>query len=541
MDGVTAYALSKKVAASAVSGVKSMSVDGQTLKINTNNGEILTINFPTPSGKDGVSVTDINVNAKNQIVFTMSDDTTFTSGIVPTVKGDKGDKGVEGKSAYDVWISNGNTGTEEDFLNSLKSNDNVELGTFVENEYIDYKGAFKTYKGWHRTDYIELPIDATKLIVNCNDQTEANSRYNAFYDVNKTFVARAYYGTNTIPCNAKYIALSCKSSASISIKKVTNDIEIVKLNKDVENALVQSSSKKRTDTNEVFTIAHISDIHGSQDLFNRVVEFTNYYISNLKLIINTGDYVYKGQEDFIDLMGNAEINNVPFYNVVGNHDQYISDSDRSQADKASTYTNVITKTQRGWQSIGVTYMSGDNSMTYYKDFANSKIRLIVLDDYYDIDTQATWLASRLEEAKTKGYAVITAKHEKTDNITTSIGCFNSKDVYTGEYNTTFETAIKAFIDAGGIYICNLCGHEHIDEMGYTSNGILNVVAECVTDDIYWQNCKRDKGTKTYDCFNIISVDTNQGLLKIVRVGDNTDIYMHDKKYLCYDYINKKII
>lgn len=541
MDGVTTYALCKKVAASAVSGVKSMSVDGQTLKINTNNGEILTINFPTPSGKDGVSVTDISVNAKNQIVFTMSDDTTFTSGIVPTVKGDRGDKGSEGKSAYDVWISNGNTGTEEDFLNSLKPNDNVELGTFVENEYIDYKGAFKTYKGWHRTDYVELPIDATKLIVNCNDQTEANSRYNAFYDVNKTFIARAYYGINTIPCNAKYIALSCKSSASISIKKVTNDIEITKLNKDIENALVQSSSKKRTDTNEVFTIAHISDIHGSQDLFNRVVEFTNYYISNLKLIINTGDYVNKGQEDFIDLMGNAEINNVPFYNVIGNHDQYVSDSDRSQAPKASTYTNVITKTQRDWQSIGVTYMSGDNSMTYYKDFANSKIRLIVLDDYYDIDTQATWLASRLEEAKTKGYAVITAKHEKTDNITTSIGCFNSKDVYTGKYNTTFETAIKAFIDAGGIYICNLCGHEHIDEMGYTSNGILNVVAECVTDDIYWQNCKRDKGTKTYDCFNIISVDTNQGLLKIVRVGDNTDIYMHDKKYLCYDYINKKII
>lgn len=534
----TTYALCKKVAASAVSGVKSMSVDGQTLKINTNSGEILTINFPTPSGKDGVSVTDISVNAKNQIVFTMSDNTTFTSGIVPTVKGDKG---VEGKSAYDVWIANGNTGTEEDFLNSLKSNDNVELGTFVENEYIDYKGNFKTYENWHRTDYIELPIDATKLIVNCNDQTEANSRYNAFYDVNKTFIARAYYGTNTIPFNAKYIALSCKSSASISIKKITNEIEIIKLNKDIENALVQSSSKKRTDTNEVFTIVHASDIHGKQDLFNRVVEFTNYYISNLKLIINTGDYVYKGQEDFIDLMGNAEINNVPFYNVIGNHDQYVSDSDRSQAPKSSTYTNVITKTQRSWQSIGVTYMSGDNSMTYYKDFANSKIRLIVLDDYYDIDTQATWLASRLEEAKTKGYAVITAKHEKTDNITTSIGCFNSKDAYTGTYDTTFETVIKAFIDAGGIYICNLCGHEHIDETGYTANGILNIVAECVTDDVYWQNCKREKGTKTYDCFNIISVDTNQGLLKIVRVGDNTDIYMHDKKYLCYDYINKKII
>lgn len=45
--------------------------------------------FPTP--KDGVSVIDIDVNANNQIVFTMSDGSEFISGKIPTVKGDKGD------------------------------------------------------------------------------------------------------------------------------------------------------------------------------------------------------------------------------------------------------------------------------------------------------------------------------------------------------------------------------------------------------------------------------------------------------------------
>lgn len=89
MDGITAYALSKKVAASAVSGVQSMSVSGQTLTINTKDSGVLTMTFPTPS--DGRSVTDIDVNANNQIVFTMSDGTEFISGKIPTVKGDKGD------------------------------------------------------------------------------------------------------------------------------------------------------------------------------------------------------------------------------------------------------------------------------------------------------------------------------------------------------------------------------------------------------------------------------------------------------------------
>ena len=87
-----AYKASKKIAEHAVSGVQSMSVNGQTLTINTKDSGVLTMTFPTP--KDGVSVIDIDVNANNQIIFTMSDGTEFTSGKIPTVKGDKGDPGV---------------------------------------------------------------------------------------------------------------------------------------------------------------------------------------------------------------------------------------------------------------------------------------------------------------------------------------------------------------------------------------------------------------------------------------------------------------
>ena len=85
---IISYALSKKIAAHAVSGVQSMSVNGQTLIINTKDSGVLTMTFPTP--KDGVSVTDIDVNANNQIVFTMSDGSEFISGKIPTVKGDPG-------------------------------------------------------------------------------------------------------------------------------------------------------------------------------------------------------------------------------------------------------------------------------------------------------------------------------------------------------------------------------------------------------------------------------------------------------------------
>ena len=85
---VISYALSKKIAAHVVSGIQSMSVNGQTLTINTKDSGVLTMTFPTP--KDGVSVTDIDVNANNQIVFTMSDGSEFISGKIPTVKGESG-------------------------------------------------------------------------------------------------------------------------------------------------------------------------------------------------------------------------------------------------------------------------------------------------------------------------------------------------------------------------------------------------------------------------------------------------------------------
>ena len=85
---IISYALCKKIAAHAVSGVQSMSVEGQNLIINTKDSGVLTMTFPTP--KDGVSVTDIDVNANNQIVFTMSDGSEFISGKIPAVKGEPG-------------------------------------------------------------------------------------------------------------------------------------------------------------------------------------------------------------------------------------------------------------------------------------------------------------------------------------------------------------------------------------------------------------------------------------------------------------------
>ncbi len=84
MDIIT-YALCKKLAAGAVSGVQSMSVVDQTLIIECKDGTHLEMEFPTPA--DGVSITDVEINQENHLICTMSDGTEIDAGELPGSQG----------------------------------------------------------------------------------------------------------------------------------------------------------------------------------------------------------------------------------------------------------------------------------------------------------------------------------------------------------------------------------------------------------------------------------------------------------------------
>lgn len=64
---IVSYALAKKMASSAVSGISSMTVDGTTLNINTVSGETLQIVFPSASSEEGVSLIDTSNGSKYKL------------------------------------------------------------------------------------------------------------------------------------------------------------------------------------------------------------------------------------------------------------------------------------------------------------------------------------------------------------------------------------------------------------------------------------------------------------------------------------------
>ena len=87
MDIIT-LALCKKIASAAVSGIKSLRVEGTTLYIETNDGDILEMVFPTP--EDGVSITDVEINNNKHLICTLSDGNVVDAGEVPVYIPQKG-------------------------------------------------------------------------------------------------------------------------------------------------------------------------------------------------------------------------------------------------------------------------------------------------------------------------------------------------------------------------------------------------------------------------------------------------------------------
>ena len=323
---------------------------------------------------------------------------------------------------------------------------------------------------------------------------------------------------------------------------------IIEQNIDVETFVIQSSSKRPRAFKEPYEplqFVHFSDVHRKLERWDRIVEYINHYQEYISFALHTGDYCGSGQLQYVDFYADGKPCVRPIYNCIGNHDVHLDmqHTKREQWEPKSAAHGLLFNHTDGWD---VSFLDIPYSMTYFKDFPESNVRLAVLDLYFDIDEQATWLADVLEDARGKGLHVITAMHEPTDELveipdTTFHTLNNYGLVNVFDRKKKFEDVIVDFKNKGGIHVCNLCGHHHHDLFGHTALGVLNCAVECATTFAGWCDGKRVEGTRTADCFNVTCVDANLGLLKLVRVGDNTDMFLQHKTALCYDYLNKKVL
>jgi hypothetical protein len=334
----------------------------------------------------------------------------------------------------------------------------------------------------------------------------------------------------------------------------TKDTDIIKLNDPffIKNALVQSRGRRTGNAdnqgtaNPNVTLLHCSDYHENNTNMNRLMEFYDYYKTYIDDIIHTGDFIqsYYNQKgpNVWNFNGKEKI-----LNCIGNHDSTTREGSNPAQNTVTSeqlYTEYFAPYINGW---GVTYTP--NVCYYYKDYVDSNLRLIVLDDMHWDSTQEDWLENLLDDAKTNNLHVVCAKHYANGSVSQKVeGCtFSDAEFNAGPYSAggTNHGAdiVNDFITGGGKFVCWLVGHYHGVDFGYIAGyeNQLYVVAPTVSNSRSPSSIERIVNTKSQDAFYLVTIDTDKSWLKIIMVGADIDRTMRSRKMMCYDYENHELI
>ena len=112
----------------------------------------------------------------------------------------------------------------------------------------------------------------------------------------------------------------------------------------------------------------------------------------------------------------------------------------------------------------------------------------------------------------------------------------------GETNNVGDI-ISLWKSNGGKFVAWLSGHTHMDYMYYPSKYPDLLVIDCdQAGCVRGTNTgDRKEGTPSRTCANFISIDTEAGLLKIVRIGYTMNRLLNSHELICYNYISKKVL
>lgn len=379
------------------------------------------------------------------------------------------------------------------------------------------------------------------------------------------------------------------------IKFYYKEIEgVVSANSDCEK-YVKAAMRKFTnnaandaDLNVFPLFIHTSDTHGDVIRVNRFADYADYLGVDAALL--SGDMAaYRGFDRMNYVNSIADKHNTPVYICMGNHDSgKFGDFATAQQQYNSVMKYLIDKNECS------TPVGEDYPTYYYKDFASKKIRLIVLNSYeegrkyatstncYYTQDQMDWLISTLA-ATPASYGVVLMYHSPESTISKdvnraafyqdSVASDYQSDSITGgpivkivdafinrsavsdsftQTNNSSQTVTISYsadfssLNTGVEFVAHICGHEHCDFIGYYAAAssrqlVLNVTCGCClygADYLglaHLSDLPRDGRGVTQDSFNVYAIDRARGVVKVARIGSNTNFDGQDRKFAVMPY------
>lgn len=329
-----------------------------------------------------------------------------------------------------------------------------------------------------------------------------------------------------------------------------------------------------TSGDDLVTIAHISDVHNDPNAYGRFIGLLNDYIGVIDCGIVSGDLVDgPGSDCFVEMVAEEEsiAEGAKVLKVVGNHD-------------------VISSTVDGlFDDMNMSISTDGDELYYVHDFADRKIRIIVLNQYdtatgtrwktghYSQD-QLDWFVSKLSEAITNSYHVIVAYHSCSE---VGLPIWNSKgfcqntimgfnESVSGEHiiedivdafqrganinksitypDSEVTVTVNATFTGKGVFACYICGHAHVDFIGCSPvypNQLVCMVQGAVInssmrteEQAHWQgmyDTPRISGTSTQDSINVYAIDPLSRLIKVVKVGSTMTDKFVPRSFATFGY------
>ena len=297
----------------------------------------------------------------------------------------------------------------------------------------------------------------------------------------------------------------------------------------------------------LLTLLHISDIHSDAGSMKRLCNFMKEYGENIEDVICTGDILDARWTSDFDFWG-ADERAHTFLSCIGNHDMLADETgwDWSKvATQKACYDRYFAPYISKW---GCVYQA--DKTFYYKDYAENKIRLVVLNSVLKDEEQKEqldWLETVLDGAIKDELHVVIAMHYPVHmkKIPCNFSTLDRGDGLGDIAMNVYQEKVARFIDKGGDFVVWLTGHVHMDYIGYNEEYpnqlCIAIDALCCWQSMAYDDADRTVGMLSEDLYNLVTVDTYSKLVKIIRIGSNLDRYLRKRDTLCINYKTFEII
>lgn len=477
-------------------------------------------------------------------------------------------------------------------LDNVKEQVNVPVNAiqFKNNRYINNNGAYVEDADWAVTPKILCPKGS---FVEWGSGYGSSSSVISIVIFNAAGEKLAYYAKSNVSYRdftvsqdgAAYIVASFYKGATTGYLKI-NGLTVAKMDADtllklsgqvvevLDNDIIANNIRKEPALASVaayygnsnlkvagkITLLHLSDIHGNTVNLGRVVRYWKHYSAIFSDAIHTGDIVgglFTDSDPFQSVSGAENI-----LNLIGNHDAWLSASDPDyDATEKQCYDKFFAPNIANWDVVQPTGAAENGYCYYYKDYTTEGYRLIVLDSvhwHYHSGTaqenaaQKAWFESVLADAKTQGLKVICATHYTPQNGITPIpdtgfnlmGATAGGNIADGWYavDEMFD-CVDDFITGGGSFAGWIMGHTHTDYIGTVYGHASQPVVIMGTSGNTSVNNKFIVGTASQDNFNAITFEVinNKSIVKIVKIGQDTDLYTRSKQTIAYNFTDGVLI